>query len=65
MAIAPPGFMVAGPRIRSTGNNYGLFSVVIPTTLLEAHAWAGGVEWEFDLCTEVEAFTDQCPPDYT
>ena len=61
MAISPPGLVVPGPKIVTTPR-YGLLSTIEPVELDEPHAWAGGVEWEFDLCTSVEAFTDQCPP---
>lgn len=65
MSIAPPGFLVKGPKLISKRPKYGLFSVVTPERLSDPHAWAGGVEWEFDLCTSLEAFTDQCPPNHT
>lgn len=61
MAISPPGFVVDAPKVL-TIPRYGLLSTIEPVELDDPHAWAGGVEWEFDLCTSVESFTDNCPP---
>lgn len=61
MAISPPGFVVEAPRLASAPK-YGLLQAIEPVELDDSHAWAGGVEWEYDLCTSVESFTDNCPP---
>ena len=61
MAIGPPGFMVAAPPLNSIPR-YGLLSVVPPVELDDPHAWAGGVEWEEDICSSVESYVENCPP---
>lgn len=61
MALAPRGFEVAAPKALAKPR-YGLLTTVPPVTITDPHAWASGVEWEYDLCTDIESFTDQCPP---
>lgn len=61
MAIAPRGFEVDPPK-SSVIPRFGLLTTVPPITITDPHAWASGVEWEYDLCTSVEAFIDTCPP---
>lgn len=62
MAIAPPGFFVDAPKIPPIPKMYGLLKHVEPIVLDDQHAWAGGVEWEQDLCSPVESFVTNCPP---
>lgn len=61
MAIAPSGFVVSSPK-RPFIPKYGLLNAIGAIELDDSHAWAGGVEWEDELCTSVESFTDNCPP---
>lgn len=53
--------MVEAPKV-AVPPRYGLLSAFEPLFLDDPHAWAGGVEFEFDLCTEIESFTDHCSP---
>lgn len=62
MAIAPCGFEVRPPRIPAVPR-YGLLNTIEPVTLTDPHAFAGPVQWEEDLCTQVESVVDLCPPD--
>lgn len=61
MAIAPPGYFVNAPQVPVVPK-YGLLSTIEPVFIDDPHAWAGGVEWEQDLCTEVESYITNCPP---
>lgn len=61
MAITPPGFFVDAPQTLRVPR-YGLLSTIEPVFIEDPHAWAGGVEWEQDLCTVVESYVTNCPP---
>lgn len=62
MAISPGGYEIGAPKVLAPPK-YGLFNVIPPKTLPDLHAFAGGVWWREVLCTHIEAFIDQCPPD--
>lgn len=61
MPQLPRGHLVKAPSIPATPR-YGLVPTIEPVTLTELHWEGSGVEWEQDLCTEVESFLDFCPP---
>lgn len=62
MAIAPLGVEIKGPRCPDN-SRYGLLSAVDPTTNVDPHWMASGIEWEDFLCSPgVTGFIDECPP---